>query len=125
MHALIVDDSRAIRSVIARMLRQAGWTVSEAGHGQEALEVLASLDDAPDIALVDWNMPVMDGYALLQALRSNPGYEQMQIMMVTTETEIERMQQALAAGANEYLMKPFTQEALAEKLGILGLDLAA
>lgn len=125
MHALIVDDSRAIRSVIARMLRQAGWTVSEAGHGQEALEVLASLDDAPDIALVDWNMPVMDGYALLQALRSNPGYEQMQIMMVTTETEIERMQLALAAGANEYLMKPFTQEALAEKLGILGLDLAA
>ncbi|MFO0636900.1 MAG: response regulator [Nannocystaceae bacterium] len=125
MHALIVDDSRAIRSVIARMLRQAGWTVSEAGHGQEALEVLASLDDAPDIALVDWNMPIMDGYALLQALRSNPGYEQMQIMMVTTETEIERMQLALAAGANEYLMKPFTQEALAEKLGILGLDLAA
>lgn len=125
MHALVVDDSRAIRSVIARMLRGLGWTVSEAGNGQEAVDVLEGLEFPPDIALVDWNMPVMDGFTLVCAIRSEAKFDDMRIMMVTTETEIERVQQALSAGANEYMMKPFTQDSLIEKLGLLGLAAAA
>jgi two-component system chemotaxis response regulator CheY len=124
MHALVVDDSRAIRSVISRMLREMGYSVTEAGNGREALDKLAT-GELPDLALVDWNMPIMDGFALLCELRADPRHAEMRIMMVTTETEIERMQAALGAGANEYLMKPFTPDALREKLGILGLATAA
>lgn len=124
MHALVVDDSRAIRSVIARMLREMGYSVMEAGNGREALDVLAGAQP-PSIALLDWNMPVMDGFALLCELRGDARFAGTRIMMVTTETEIERMQSALAAGADEYLMKPFTPDALREKLGLLGLANAA
>ncbi|MBC8069833.1 MAG: response regulator [Deltaproteobacteria bacterium] len=125
MQALVVDDSRAIRSVICRMLRQLGYTVIDAGNGREALDALAKQTQTPDLALLDWNMPVMDGYALLCELRRDPRYAATQIMMVTTETEISRMVSALEAGANEYLMKPFTAEALQEKLAVMGLSLAA
>lgn len=125
MRALVVDDSRAIRSVISRMLREMGYSVVEAGNGQEALDQLAAVGFVPDLALLDWNMPVMDGFTLLTALRADAKYSSMRIMMVTTETEMERMQAALVAGANEYLMKPFTPDALRDKLGLLGLAQAA
>ncbi len=125
MRALVVDDSRAIRSVISRMLREMGYSVTEAGNGREALDQLAATGGCPDVALLDWNMPVMDGFTLLGELRKDPSYASMRIMMVTTETEIDRMQAALAAGADEYLMKPFTPDALRDKLGILGLSQAA
>jgi len=124
MRALVVDDSRAIRAMIARMLRELGYAVTQAGDGREALDVLAG-SDAPELALLDWNMPVMDGYALLRELRADPRFRATRIMMVTTETEIENMQSALAAGADEYLMKPFTWDALREKLALLGLADAA
>jgi len=125
MNALVVDDSRAIRSVIARMLRGMGYSVAEAGNGRDALDQLAQSGSVPVLALLDWNMPVMDGYALLRELRANDRYLGTKIMMVTTETELERMQAALEAGADEYLMKPFTPDALREKLAILGLEAAA
>lgn len=125
MRALVVDDSRAIRSVISRMLREMGYSVVEAGNGQEALDQLAAVGFVPDLALLDWNMPVMDGFTLLTALRADAKYASMRIMMVTTETEMERMQAAIVAGANEYLMKPFTPDALRDKLGLLGLAHAA
>lgn len=125
MRALVVDDSRAIRSVISRMLREMGYSVVEAGNGQEALDQLAAVGFVPDLALLDWNMPVMDGFTLLTALRADAKYSSMRIMMVTTETEMERMQAAIVAGANEYLMKPFTPDALRDKLGLLGLAHAA
>ena len=118
MKALIVDDSRPVRSLIGRMLRSLGYTTSEAGNGSEALEKLAA--EGPfELALFDWNMPVMDGFALLQAVRSKPQLSAMQVLMVTTETEVERVESALNAGASEYLMKPFTQEVLEAKLELM------
>jgi two-component system chemotaxis response regulator CheY len=123
MKALVVDDSRAIRSVISRMLRDNGHSVTEAANGQDALDQLKIMPSPPDLALLDWNMPVMDGYTLLCNIRNDVRYANTVVMMVTTETELERMQMALAAGANEYLMKPFTPEALGEKMAVLGLAL--
>jgi len=120
MKALVVDDSRAIRTILGRMLRDLGFEVFEAGGGSAALEVLA-IQGALDVALVDWNMPEMDGIQLIRILRADLRLASMRIMMVTTETEIESVVRALDAGANEYLMKPFTTEAVAEKLALLGL----
>ncbi|MBS2012978.1 MAG: response regulator [Deltaproteobacteria bacterium] len=124
MRALVVDDSRAMRMILARALQKVGFEVSFAEHGQNALEVL-SKEAAFDLALFDWNMPVMTGFELLQAVRADRKYDGIRIMMVTTETEQENVMRALAAGANEYLMKPFTPEALVEKLVMLGMPVAA
>jgi len=120
MNALVVDDSSAMRAILARMLRALDFEVKEAEDGRAALDVLASSGPF-DLALVDWNMPVMDGLQLLHAMRSDRRLDGMRVMMVTTETEIDRVACALDAGASEYLMKPFTTEAMAEKLAILGL----
>ncbi len=121
MKALVVDDSRAIRSLVSRLLKSRGFEIAEAGNGVEALAVLGAQGPF-DIALFDWNMPVMDGYQLLQAVRADQKHAAMRVMMVTTETELPRLTNALQAGANEYLMKPFTAEALAEKLTLLGVE---
>lgn len=120
MRALIVDDSRTIRVIIGRILRELGFETLEAGNGREALDVLRSAEDV-ELALVDWNMPVMDGYELVCALRSDKTRDAMRIVMVTTETDVSRMTSALQAGASEYLMKPFTREAVMDKLALLGL----
>lgn len=120
MQALVVDDSRAIRHVLSSMLQQFGFQVAQAAHGAEGLQLLAS-GLRPDVILVDWNMPVMNGLEFIQQVRSQPGLQDLPLMMVTTETETERVQAALAAGANEYVMKPFDQAILAEKLQLLGL----
>ncbi len=119
MKALIVDDSRAIRAIIRRILRDLGFETLEAGNGREALDKLATAD--VQLAVVDWNMPVMDGYALVRALRDDSTHDPMRILMVTTETGAEWIAAALAAGASEYLMKPFTRDAVMEKLALLGL----
>lgn len=123
MKALIVDDSRAIRSVIRRKLTDLGFEVFEAGNGQEGLE---RIDEHPDIGiiLVDWNMPVMDGLEFVRRVRKTPDTARMPLLMVTSETEIRQMVKALAAGANEYLMKPFDAQALEEKLQLLGVKAA-
>lgn len=126
MKALIVDDSRAIRSIIRRTLEENGFVVVEAGHGQEALD---KLEEHPDIGvlLVDWNMPVMNGLDLVRSLRRDevhPERARLPVLMVTTETEVRQMVRALAAGANEYLMKPFSAEALVDKLELLGVKAA-
>lgn len=121
MHALIVDDSRAMRSILRNALSTAGFQTTEAGHGREALEKLENMQ-MPQIAFVDWNMPEMNGYDFLRAVRNNPKYDSMLVMMVTTETEMERMRMALEAGANEYIMKPFSQESFLGKLQILGFE---
>jgi two-component system chemotaxis response regulator CheY len=124
MRALVVDDSRAIRSVLRRMLGEIGLDTDEAGDGRQALAVLERIP-APDVVLVDWNMPEMDGLALVQALRAVPEYDAVPLIMVTTESEVERVIQALEAGANEYLMKPFTKEGLLSKLELLGVGVPA
>ena len=107
--------------ILRKIVQSVGYETEEAGDGREALEVLEKSWPV-DLALVDWNMPEMNGLELVQAVRSRPEYASMQVMMVTTEAELERMQTALDAGANEYLMKPFDREALLQKLAVLGLD---
>jgi two-component system chemotaxis response regulator CheY len=118
--AIVVDDSRAIRMILKRTLGQLGFEVAEAGDGRQALEHLEKVGPV-DLALVDWNMPVMTGYELLVALRAKRHFDPMAVMMVTTETEAGQVQRALDAGANEYVMKPFTEAVLREKLMLLGL----
>src|ERR1700749_3054096 len=120
MKALVVDDSRATRVILRKALEREGFSVLEAGDGKQALDRLSE-SGALDLALVDWNMPVMTGYELICALRAQKGFDGMSIMMVTTESESSQVQKALDAGANEYVMKPFTDDILREKLMMLGL----
>jgi len=120
VRALVVDDSRAIRSIIGKSVKELGFEVIEAGHGGEALERLRT-HGVMDLALVDWNMPEMNGFEFVVAARANPAWKDMIILMVTTETEMSQMQLALEAGANEYVMKPFTRDVLREKLQLVGL----
>jgi two-component system chemotaxis response regulator CheY len=120
VRALIVDDSSTMRSILRMTLRGVGFETAEAGNGVQALEQLTNAWPF-DLALVDWNMPQMNGYEFLQAARANHDYDPMKIVMVTTETEIVQVQNALEHGANEYIMKPFTRDAVTEKLQILGL----
>jgi two-component system chemotaxis response regulator CheY len=122
MKALIVDDSRAMRSILSRMLKGAGFTeISEAGHGKDGLGVLAA-KGAVDLALVDWNMPEMNGLEFVRAVRGEDRHSAMKLMMITTESERERIESALSAGADEFLMKPFTPEMLVEKLAMMGFE---
>jgi two-component system, chemotaxis family, chemotaxis protein CheY len=121
MHVLIVDDSRAMRSILSHILRQLGFELSEACNGREALERLAALDRV-DLALVDWNMPEMSGIDFVRSVRAESKYDDVRIMMVTTETEAPQVTAALQAGANEYVMKPFTKDVIQEKLTLLGLS---
>jgi two-component system chemotaxis response regulator CheY len=120
MRALVIDDSRAMRLILGGTMRQLGFEVIEAGNGREALDRIRE-QGKPDVALVDWNMPVMSGFELVQAVRSDPSLDGMPLIMVTTETEMDQVATALAAGANEYVMKPFTRDVLKGKLEMLGL----
>lgn len=121
MRVLIIDDSRAIRAIIARTLKELGIAeTAEAANGKEALARLA--DQGPfQLAMVDWNMPEMNGYEFVVAARKQVASDAMKIVMCTTETEVEQMARALAAGADEYVMKPFTKDAIQSKLEMLGL----
>jgi two-component system chemotaxis response regulator CheY len=119
--ALVVDDSRAVRMVLSRILKELGYAVSEAANGREALALLEREPGAVSLVLADWNMPEMNGLELLRALRKKPELASVAVVMVTTETELEQMAAALEAGANEYVMKPFTKEILVEKLQMAGI----
>lgn len=121
MRALIVDDSRATRRLIGRILRELGLEVAEAANGREALARFAVT--RPDLALVDWHMPEMDGFEFVCAVRANPEWANVRVLMVTTETEMSQVARALDAGANEYIMKPFTQDMIREKLELLEVRL--
>jgi two-component system chemotaxis response regulator CheY len=118
MRALVVDDSRAVRLFIGNILRELGGDVFEASNGQEGLKQLAENPDI-ELMLVDWNMPVMDGLEFIRTVRRSGTWDHAKIMMVTTETESERVQLAINSGANEYLMKPFTKDVLIAKLTLL------
>ena len=120
-NVLIVDDEPQIRKGITMKVDWArlGLQIAgEAGNGSEGLEQLQRSN--PDVALVDWNMPVMNGLQFVQSVRSDALHSKLPIIMVTSETELDRMQLALEAGANEYVMKPFGKEFIAEKLQLLG-----
>jgi two-component system chemotaxis response regulator CheY len=118
--ALVVDDSRAMRSFLSRILRELGFEVQDASNGREALDDL--LENGPRaLALLDWHMPLMDGFELLQAIRSQRRFDEMRVVMVTIECEAQQLNQALLAGADEYVMKPFTPEMLQDKLSLIGV----
>jgi len=120
MRALIVDDSSTMRSVLRMTLRGTGMETVEAANGSQALERLQETGPL-DLALVDWNMPEMNGFEFLCAVRRQPQHDTMKVVMVTTETELAQVENALRCGANEYIMKPFTRDAVLEKLQMLGL----
>ncbi len=118
MRALVIDDSRAVRIIISQILRDLRMEVVEAANGLEALEQLKQHPDL-DLVLVDWNMPEMNGLDFIRAVRSQRVYDAIRILMVTTETESAQVARALSAGANEYVMKPFTKDVLVAKLNLL------
>ena len=120
MRALVIDDSRAMRRIVSGILEGLGFEVQQAGHGREGLDVFES-GWVPELVCVDWNMPVMDGLQFVSAVRSNPAWRNVTIMMVTSESEHTQIVRALAAGAHEYVIKPFTEGAMIEKLALLGL----
>lgn len=121
MKAIVIDDSRAVRTLLGNILREIGYEVTEAGHGREALERLGEIGRA-DLALVDWNMPEMDGYEFVRAVRADRANDDLCLIMVTTESEKEKVVGALNAGADGYLIKPFSKSSIIEKLAVLGLD---
>ncbi|HEY4410231.1 MAG TPA: response regulator [Acidimicrobiia bacterium] len=123
MQAMVVDDSRAMRMLMGRLLKDIGFEVAEAGDGSEALDSLRErlAGNPVQLALVDWNMPEMSGIELVEAVRSDPAFAGLRIVMVTTETELSQVTRALDAGADEYLMKPFTRDDVVGKLELLGL----
>jgi two-component system, chemotaxis family, chemotaxis protein CheY len=119
MRALIVDDSRFVRGYLRGLLEGRGIECEEAADGQAGIDRLHG--DFPfDLALLDWNMPVMNGLEMLEQLRAE-GFSSIKVLMVTTEAENDFIMRALEAGADEYLMKPFDDQSLAEKLAMLGL----
>ncbi len=119
--ALVVDDSRAVRMILGKILREIGFEVCEAANGREGLDVFEKERESVTLVLADWNMPEMNGMELLVELRKDPSLAGLPIVMVTTETEMDQMVAALAAGANEYVMKPFNKEILVEKLQLAGV----
>jgi two-component system chemotaxis response regulator CheY len=120
--ALVVDDSKTIRIITRRTLTGLGYEVLEAADGIKALEILEAEKAAVEVVLADWNMPEMNGLELVKRLRQDPELSSVKVIMVTTETEMGQMASALAAGANEYVMKPFTKEVLKEKLELVGFS---
>ena len=119
MRALIIDDSRFVRSYLRGLLQAKGIDCVEAADGQAALNQL-HIGEHFDLVLLDWNMPVMNGLETLQNIRAE-GFRDMKVLMVTTEAENDFIMRALEAGADEYLMKPFDHEAFDEKLAMIGL----
>jgi two-component system chemotaxis response regulator CheY len=121
VRALVIDDSKAIRIILRKLLGELGFEVAEAADGREALERLNGPMGPFDLALVDWNMPEMNGLDFVREVRGQGGHEDLTMVMVTTETESGQVVRALAAGANEYIMKPFSRDVLVDKLSMLGL----
>ncbi len=120
MKALVIDDSRVMRRIVAATLEDLGFECVHAGDGQEAVDILEQDPDF-DLACIDWNMPVMNGLEFVVAVRKRREWRGLTLMMVTTEAQHDQIVRALAAGAHEYLIKPFTPDALKDKLELLGL----
>lgn len=116
---LIVDDSRVIRKAVRRMVENLGFVTSEAADGRAALDQCK--EQMPDVVLLDWNMPVMDGLDFLIELRKLPDGDQPAVVFCTTENDIQHMQKAFDAGANEYIMKPFNQDIVEAKFNLVGV----
>lgn len=120
MSALVIDDARIIRRIAGDYLNTLGFHVVEAENGARALEWMEA-DNLPELILVDWNMPEMDGLTFVRRVRSESKWAGVPILMVTTEIEEGHMQTALHEGCNDYLMKPFTRECFFDKLRLIGV----
>jgi two-component system chemotaxis response regulator CheY len=118
-HCLVVDDSAVIRKVARRILEGLAFRISEAEDGERAVDLCRT--EMPDAVLLDWNMPVMDGYAFLKQLRRMPGGGEPKVVFCTTENDVAHIARALHAGADEYIMKPFDRDIMAAKLQEVGL----
>lgn len=118
-HCLVVDDSRVVRTVARRIVEDMGFSVGEAGDGANALEICR--EQLPDAILLDWNMPVMNGLDFLLALRRIDGGDRPIVIFCTNENDPEHIGQAIRAGANEYIMKPFDADIVRSKFGEAGL----
>jgi two-component system, chemotaxis family, chemotaxis protein CheY len=116
---LIVDDSRVVRMVARKILQDLGFETAEAEDGRKALE--ACLKRMPDAILLDWNMPVMNGIDFLRELRKAPGGDTPKVVFCTTENDIAHIQEAMGAGADEYIMKPFDSDIISSKFSQVGL----
>jgi two-component system chemotaxis response regulator CheY len=117
-NCLIVDDSRVIRKVSRHIVESFGFAVTEAEHGQDALAQCGA--EMPDLILLDWNMPVMSGIEFIVALRRQPGGDRPKVVFCTTENDVAHIREAIAAGADEYVMKPFDHDTLQIKLQLIG-----
>ncbi|WP_447968339.1 response regulator [Nitrospira sp. M1] len=121
MHVLVIDDSKAMRIILRQILESLGGQVEEAVDGRDGLQKLQAMGPV-DVVLVDWNMPAMNGLEFLKTIRADASYPRVPVMMVTTETEVSQMEKALDAGADEYVMKPFTKDVIREKLRLIGIQ---
>ncbi len=119
MRALIIDDSAVMRRIMKLNLSVMGFEIFEASNGREGLDRLREMTNA-DLVMVDWNMPVMDGIDFVRAVRADSNFNGVCLVMVTTNNDAENVATALRAGANEYIMKPFTQDVIQRKLELLG-----
>jgi len=115
---LVVDDSRVVRKVARRILEDLGFEVAEAGDGAEALAWCRTA--MPDVVLLDWNMPVMNGLEFLRRLRQDPGGATPRVLFCSVESDLDRIREALEEGADEYIMKPFDGDIVASKLALAG-----
>lgn len=116
---LVVDDSRVIRRVASKIIQESGLDVEEAENGKKAMNAVAIR--MPDLVFTDWDMPAMNGIEFVRALRKLPGGDKVAVVFCTTENEVAQILQALEAGADEYIMKPFDGEIVRSKLLLLGL----
>ena len=121
--ALVVDDSSAMRMILRKNLEEIGFDVREAGNGTGSPLPACEGEEPISLSLLDWNMPEMNGFELLQKVAGIAEFNSMVIIMVTAETELEHIADALEAGANEYVMKPFTRDILVGKLELAGIRL--
>ena len=117
--ALVVDDARTVRRILKGILEEAGYEAVEAENGSDALAWLASGQTA-QIVFVDWEMPEMNGISFVKQVRANPAYRDLRVVMVTKETRLHNVKEALEAGADEYIMKPFTRDVVRDKIELLG-----
>ena len=116
---LVVDDSSVIRKIASRILEEMNFRIIEAADGAEALEICRRA--LPDAVLLDWNMPVMDGFEFMVHLRRLPGGDQPKVVFCTTENDVAHIARALHGGANEYIMKPFDKDIVTAKFQEVGL----
>ena len=120
MRAIIIDDSKAMRRVLGNIVEALGFEVLDAADGLEGLELLTATGQV-ELVLLNWNMPVMNGLEFVRKVRATQSIEKQKIVMVTTESEHTRMAEALLAGVDEFVMKPFTKEILIDKLRLIGV----